>query len=223
MYPQKSSTTRTVCFRLCGWICAICLALFSIEKSDCIGAGTMNKHYYCFGNPFKVKFRKHYCFQCNKELSVITHRKVVSQKSDEAQYYDFSFGFHSGVMIGPCEFIHQVFYCQNCDKSIEFITQLSFEDVDIFIKKLKQRFLKKGIELDIKKIYETNEGEFVDRINLIEDIQNLCLSVCKDDKEIGIFKLPLIRMNSWERPYYFKIYKGEIIRSISDLCNATKS
>lgn len=117
----------------------------------------MNKHYYSFGNPFKIKFRKHYCYKCKTELSIIKHNKLVSQKSDDAKYYDFSIGVDGGVMVGPCEFIHKVFYCSNCVESIEFITQLSFEDIDIFIKKLKQKFSNKGLNIDIKKTYETKK------------------------------------------------------------------
>lgn len=105
----------------------------------------MNKRYYSFGNPFKVKFRNHYCFKCNNKLSIIKHYKIVHQKSEEAKYYDFSIGADGGNMVGPCEFVHNVFYCQTCSKQIEFVTQLSFEDIDIFIKKLKKSFWKKEL------------------------------------------------------------------------------
>lgn len=99
----------------------------------------MNKHYYSFGNPFKVKFRKHYCYNCGTNLSIIKHNKIVSPKSEEAKYYDFSNGV-DGVMVGSCEFIHKVFYCSTCLKQIEFVTQLSFEDLNNFIRKLKRKF-----------------------------------------------------------------------------------
>ncbi len=39
----------------------------------------MNKKYYSFGNPVKVRFRNHYCFNCGTELSIIKHNKVVTQ------------------------------------------------------------------------------------------------------------------------------------------------
>ena len=93
----------------------------------------MNKQYYSFGNPFKVKFREHYCYRCGSKLSIVKHHKVVSQKSDEAKYYDFSVGVDGGVMVGPCEFIHKVFYCQKCSQNIEFVTQINQEDIDILI------------------------------------------------------------------------------------------
>lgn len=173
----------------------------------------MNKHYYSFGNPFKIKFRKHYCYKCKTKLSVTKHYKIVSQKSDDAKYYDFSIGT-GGVMIGPCEFIHKVFYCPNCDECVEFVTQLNFEDIDILIKKLKHEFLKKGFNIDIKKKYETKENEYIDRIDSLDNIQNLCLLVYKNDKDVVISKFPLMRKNNWERPYYFKVNKKEIIKSI---------
>ena len=28
----------------------------------------MNKQYYSFGNPFKVKFREHFCYKCGTKL-----------------------------------------------------------------------------------------------------------------------------------------------------------
>lgn len=93
----------------------------------------MNKQYYSFGNPFKVKFREHYCYRCGSKLSIVKHHKVVSQKSDEAKYYDFSIGVDGGVMVGSCEFIHKVFYCPKCSQNIEFVTQINQEDIDILI------------------------------------------------------------------------------------------
>ena len=173
----------------------------------------MNKKYYSFGNSFKVKFRKHHCFNCGTELSIIKHKKIVTPKSEEAKYYDFSIGVEGGIIVGACEFIHKVFYCSTCQKPIEFVTQLSFEDIDLFINKLKQKFNNKGLNIDIKKTYET-KNEYVDKINLLEDIQNLCLLGYKNDKEIFVVKFPLMRKNSWERPYYFKVNKKEAIKSI---------
>ena len=42
----------------------------------------MNKCWYNDGNPFKVKFRNHYCYKCGEKLTIVKHRKVVDQKSD---------------------------------------------------------------------------------------------------------------------------------------------
>lgn len=173
----------------------------------------MNKHYYCFGNVFKVKFRKHYCYKCGTELSIIKHTKTVSPNSEEAKYYDFSIG-EGGVMVGACEFIHKVFYCSVCLEQIEFVTQLSFEDMDIFIKNLKQKFLKKGIDLEIKKTYEIKAGKLLDNVEQLEDIQYLCLTGYKDSQELFIYKVPMLRKNSWERPYYFKLKAKRVIKTI---------
>ena len=121
----------------------------------------MNKKYYSFGNSFKVKFRKHHCFNCGTELSIIKHKKIVTPKSEEAKYYDFSIGVESGIMVGACEFIHKVFYCSTCQEPIEFVTQLSFEDIDLFINKLKQKLNNKGLNIDIKKTYETKNKHII--------------------------------------------------------------
>ena len=89
----------------------------------------MNKQYYSFGNPFKVKFREHYCYRCGSKLSIVEHHKVVSQKSDEANYYDFSVGADGGIMVGSCEFIHIV-YMYHYDIDLDEI-----KDLDAFVKK----------------------------------------------------------------------------------------
>ena len=74
----------------------------------------MNKKYYSFGNPFKIKFRQHYCFKCGKELSRAKHCRVVFQDSENAKYYNFNIGADGGEMLGSCEFIHEVFRCSKC-------------------------------------------------------------------------------------------------------------
>ena len=68
----------------------------------------MNKVYYNFGNPFKLKFREHYCYKCDANLLIHMHHKIVSQKSDESKYYDFSIPCDGGNMVGSCEFVHKV-------------------------------------------------------------------------------------------------------------------
>ena len=167
----------------------------------------MNKHYYSFGNPFKIKFRT--------DLSIITHKKIVSPKSEEAKYYDFSNGVDGGVMVGSCEFIHKVFYCSTCLEEIEFVSQLSFEDLNNFIKKLKRKFLKKGITLAFKNTFETKENKYVDKVTKLEDIENFCLFIYVNDKEIFVSKFPLLRKKSWERPYYFKINAKEVVEYLN--------
>ena len=102
-----------------------------------------------------MKHRKHYCYKCGSELFIMEDRKVVSQKSEEAKYYDFSVGVDWGIMLGPCEFIHNIFCCPECLESIEFVTQLSLEDIDIIINKVKKYFAKRGRKIDINKYLET--------------------------------------------------------------------
>ena len=175
----------------------------------------MNKHYYSFGNLFKIKFRKHYCYKWGTDLSIITHKKIVSPKSEEAKYYDFSNGVDGGVMVGSCEFIHKVFYCPTCLEEIEFVFQLSFEDLNNFIKKIKRKFFKKEITLAFKKTFETKENKYVDKVIKLEDIQNFCLFIYVNDKEIFVSKFSLLRKKSWERPYYFKINAKEVVEYLN--------
>ena len=143
-------------------------------------------------------------------ISIISKKKCII----DAKYYDFSIGIDGGEMIGPCEFIHNVFYCPNCSEFIEFITQLNFEDIDNWIKKLNNKLFKKGHSIEIKKTYETKENKYIDEIDSLDNIKNLCLRVHKNDKTIIITKFPLIRKKNWERPYYFKINKKEFMKSI---------
>ena len=172
----------------------------------------MNKIFYSFGNPLKVKFRKHYCYKCGRELSILKDSKIVSPKSEEARYYDFNIG-SDGVMFGPCEFSHNVFYCPTCSEQIEFVTQLSLEDIDIFIEKTRKKFFKKNINLEIKKAYETEKGNHL-RAESLENVPYLCLTVYHADKEVFVYKIPRKRKNCWERPYYFETPTKEFVKSI---------
>lgn len=174
----------------------------------------MNKYWYDSGNVFKAKFRTHNCYKCGGKLVIAKHRKVVDQKSEEAKYYDFDAGGDGGIMVGSCEFIHKVFYCPTCLEQFEFVTQLSFEDIDIFMKKLKHKFSKKAIDLEMKKSYELKTGTRLDKVDRIEDVQNLYLTGYDDGKELFIYKIPMGRKSSWERPYFFKIAEKKLIKSI---------
>ena len=171
----------------------------------------MNKHYYCLGNPFKVKFRKHYCYVCGEKLSIVKHNKIVSQKSEEAKYYDFSIG--KGVMIGACEFIHKVFYCQKCSQNIEFVTQINQEDIDILIKDVENYFHKRGRVINIKKYFENVDNEIKEKCN-IDFVKNLCLFIEENEKDTLVYKIPKSRRNDYERPYYFKVNKKDLIKFI---------
>ncbi len=173
----------------------------------------MNKQYYSFGNPFKVKFREHYCYRCGSKLSIVKHHKVVSQKSDEAKYYDFSIGVDGGVMVGSCEFIHKVFYCPKCSQNIEFVTQINQEDIDILIESVQKYFNNKGRNINIKKYFENINNKIIDDCT-IETISNLCLLIEENDKDTLVYKIPISRKKNWERPYYFKANKKDLIRFI---------
>ena len=172
----------------------------------------MNKKYYSFGNPFKIKFREHFCYKCGTKLTIIQHSKVVSSKSEESKYYDFSAGVDGGYIIGSCEFIHKVFYCPKCSKNIEFVTQINQEDIDILIRSIQEYFNNKGRKINIKKCFENDES---DKDCNIESVKNLCLLIEENDKDTLTYKIPIRRKKSWERPYYFKVNKKDLIRFIA--------
>lgn len=172
----------------------------------------MNKHCYYYGNIFKVKFRKHNCYKCGHPLTVIRHHKVVEQNSEEAKYYDFDAGGDGGLMVGPCEFIHKVFYCSKCDENIEFLTQTNQEDIDIIIKKTQNKLLNKGRKVKITKFFENNDGDILREANQIDLIANLCLVIEEEGKESMTIKTPLRRRKIWERPYYFSLTKEQLLK-----------
>ena len=175
----------------------------------------MNKQYYSFGNPFKVKFREHFCYKCGTKLFIIKHSKVVNRKSEDAKYYDFSIGVDGGVMVGSCEFIHKVFYCSKCSEEIEFVTQINQEDIDILIGKVQKIFNNKDRKITIKKFFES-ENDMLKENFKIEMVKNLCLLIEENGKESLIYKIPIMRKKNWERPYYFKVTKKDLIAFIKN-------
>ncbi len=174
----------------------------------------MNKQHYSFGNPLKVKFRDHYCYKCGTKLSIVEHHKVVNQKSEEAKYYDFSIGVDGGVMVGSCEFIHKVFFCTKCSENIEFVTQINQEDIDIIINKVERYFNNKGKKIVISKHYEIKDGVFENKISKIDLVKSLCLIIEENDKATSYNEIPVSKKSSWERPYYFKLTKKQLIKFI---------
>lgn len=172
----------------------------------------MNKNWYQFGNPIKVKMREHYCYKCGTELGIIEHRKIVSQRSPEAQYYDFS--APRGRMVGPCEFIHKVFFCPKCLEGIEFVTQLEHEDMNIMLEKVKKHFQKQGKTLAISKRYETHEGLIEERITKIEQVKNMHLVIECEGYPTLTYIVPIRRTTIYERPYFFKTSKRKLIKFI---------
>ncbi len=177
----------------------------------------MNKQYYSFGNPFKIKFRNHNCFKCGTKLVVVKHSKSVSSKSPESKYYDFSIGVDGGYMMGECEFIHKIFHCPTCQKSIEFVTQIDQEDIDIVLKKVKKYYDNRGRKIYIKKYFEDQNNKRLEQICEFDFIEYLCLVIEESEKEPLIYKAPIRRKKMWERPYYFNLTKKELIKFIKKI------
>jgi len=65
--------------------------------------------------PLFVKFRKHYCPACGKELEKQTVSKIVNSESEEAKDFDFSSG--DVFMVGNVKFIWTEFVCAKCNIS----------------------------------------------------------------------------------------------------------
>ena len=172
----------------------------------------MNKKYYSRENLIKMKFRKHYCYKCGKELSIIEHSKFVHSREEDAKYYSFQIGRTTAV--GMCEFIHKIFYCMKCFKPIEFVTQINQEDIDIIISKTQKYFLKRGRTVNIEKLFETQDNELVDRCIIDETVKNLVLKIIDENEGYITYKVPISRENMWERPYYFKLKKRKLIKFI---------
>ena len=171
----------------------------------------MNKCWYSYGNVFKVKIRKHYCWKCGEKLMVVNHKKVVDQKSEEAKYYDFNASGYGAAMVWPCEFVHKIFFCPQCSANIEFITQINQEDIDIIIHRVVGHFKKINREISILKSFETtHEGLQENEFCLNDDII-LCLRILETNKEQKIYRTQISRKNFWERPYYFDITKKKLI------------
>ncbi len=169
----------------------------------------MNNSGYFYGNPFKVYFRQHRCFRCGNILRIRTHRKIVNQTSAEAQYYDFSLPVE-GRMIGPCEFVHNVFHCAQCEKDIEFYTQTSIEDIDFIVSQLNRQLHKNSQRFFIRKIFETTSNTIVDRTEEIQDLYTLSLVIEKEESLENLLTLPKLNKGLWERPAYFKIHPADL-------------
>ena len=103
--------------------------------------------------------------------------------------------------------------CQKCSQNIEFVTQINQEDIDIFIESVKKHFYNKGRNINIKKCFENINDEVVEDCT-IESISNLCLLIEENDKDTLVYKIPISRKKNWERPYYFKVNKKDLIRFI---------
>ncbi len=176
----------------------------------------MNKKITYTTHPFKVKFRTHNCYKCGTSLEIIKHRRIVDQKAIEARFFDFSFGTDCEYSIGPCEFIHKVFYCKSCSANIEFKTQLNQEDIDIIIEKVKKHFEKKGRTISIDRCYEDGDGQFVTKVHNPVEISNLCLMINEGEREDLIYKVRISFSDQFERPFYFDLSKRKLIKFINN-------
>ena len=174
----------------------------------------MNKKYYSFGNPFKVKFRDHFCYRCGNRLTIIKDSKKIDKSDENAKYYDFSINVDGGTMIGSCEFIHNLFFCSECSKKIEFVTQISLEDIDKIINKVENYYSKKRIKINITKRFMNSEGLIIDDC-YSQKISYLSLAIEEADNLIETYELPIKRKNCWERPYYYKLRRNDLIEIIN--------
>ncbi|MCL2771153.1 MAG: hypothetical protein FWD89_02470 [Firmicutes bacterium] len=181
------------------------------------GTRVNGKFHYFVGNPIKFLFREHKCIYCKKLLEKRKHYVVVHASSPEARRYNFSIGESSAI--GNCEFSHTVFYCSVCDKEIEPITQISFEDNEKWTVKRYDKLLKHVESHKIRKVYlcklnqeieETLDFEKLGKILFIVNVGGMALRV-----PCSVVK----RMKRNEQPYNFKKARGfrKALREIKKL------
>lgn len=115
-------------------------------------------------------------------------------------------------MVEPCEFIHKLFYCSDCGKYVECVTQTSIEDVCFLVKKLERTFKKKGYEIHIK-----NPLEVISKTDDISYLNSIFLPVIYNDKIIGDLEFPVKRGNEYDRSYYFEVKKKACRDKIKNL------
>ena len=169
----------------------------------------MNKVWYDnYGNPFKIYFRKHYCYKCGEVLGVLKHRRIVNPNSPEGK------NFYIGMPgIGDFEIIHKAFYCQKCREWVEFETQVSLEDVDIVIKKTESYFRGRKKNIRITKYYELKNGTNVAQCLKLDLVKSICLLIACGDNCVT-YKVPIMRREAEDRNYYCKIKKRKLIKFI---------
>lgn len=79
--------------------------------------------------PFWVRFRKHFCPNCQNLLKTTRISRIVNSNSEEAKDYDFSSG--ETYMTGNIKFIWTAFLCSACGKTY------SLEDIRNNEKRIK--------------------------------------------------------------------------------------
>ena len=173
----------------------------------------MNKCRYASANFIKANFRQHFCYRCGAKLKTTKHHKIVFKTSDEAKRYPF-FMTTEGNEFESCDFIHNVLVCKKCLQMIEFRTQLSFENIDIVISKVQSHFKKRNRAICILKDFYAKDGELLENIYSLSDDVYLQLTIKEASKEDIVYKIPVIRSQSWERPYHFIVSKKRLIKFI---------
>ncbi len=174
----------------------------------------MNRKYYQFGNPFKVRFGEHRCFRCGQKLTPLMDRRIVDPHSEEAKYLDFSVGSDDGgEMIGACEFFHKVFFCPRCAERAEFVTQLSLEKLMRTLRRIEKRLHKRGQAVHLQLLFTDRKGGEMSYCPLGE------ASGVHVDFAFGGKKsrcaVPVMRKNCWERPYYVKVDRRALLSAVS--------
>lgn len=168
----------------------------------------MDQVYCSYGNPFEIKLKKHYCYRCGGKLSIIKDSRVIYPKSEEAKYYPLG-GMDDSALVGPCEFVFDVYFCPMCLNLIEIDTQLSLEECDRLPERVGKYCFKKGIKVTkIRGYFETCDGRTVEKVEngeKIQDIWNFRIQAFNDDECILDYKALLVRKSHNTRLYYFDI------------------
>ena len=68
-------------------------------------------------SPFYVRWKKHFCPECNTQLGTIKVSRIVHSSSEEAKGFDFSVGGET-YMYGNVKFIWTEFKCPKCGKQL---------------------------------------------------------------------------------------------------------
>ena len=167
---------------------------------------------------------KHHCYQCGALMKETTDERVVRKNSEEAQYYSYFQGpKFLRWMYFDLLYIHNVYYCPECDIYIEPLTQFSIEDLNKAVDETERHFRRKNLPLTIDIFYETSDGKIVKKVKGIENIANVRLHVFIEDKQIGTYQSPIQRYKFDHRAYYFNMEKRELIKYIESLlCNELK-
>ncbi len=167
--------------------------------------------HYFWGNPFKIKFRKHYCYKCGRRLIIVDHRQDENQPYNATPEYDFITPVTELTHFN--KFDHDVFYCPGCDEYTEFITQTSMEDIEIIAKKVIKYFKKRGRTINIQRCFETKEGKIV-KVCDLKDAKNMCLLIEEDERDSMLFPIPIIQLKELAKPYEFQLNKKDLIQFI---------